>query len=483
MPMANIKFYYDETEHSRSLNLKTITANEFYDGFVTAIVGWDEARESELEQRYRAFEGRYRSPQATELKSTALTKKQFRYGFCSLTKENARLVHDFLCLFDEDMFVYYSFSSKVEHLIYRLFDQYRSVSGINTDLMKYSLTKLVVQYRPREVVEAFYGDPEELISKLRAFLRDRIERNKSNLELKYAETEQCQAILSILDDALPLESVEWEYYSPLVGFASYLGEHRGIDSYELCIDQEEKTAAAAKELEFGLVRQVDSKECFGIRMADMLAGIIGKLLKAIRAELAYRSKEDELKKHLFDEKWFELDDTRLGLYKQLQKVLLCCDKCWYKAYAGVYSDDLVVLIALLNYLSEFEDAGQLRESSGGHAEEFNARCCMDLAFHYERSKIKAPWKADIGKPSNLFRPRLRVTDEPIVYNVVKVVLAEDGAPMVVVHESTEDATYVLPDGLAGRASLIVHDEDMAELFPCEVKFQIANGRHYADILQ
>lgn len=96
--MANIKFYYDETEHSRSLNLKTITANEFYDGFVTAIVGWDEARESELEQRYRAFEGRYRSPQATELKSTALTKKQFRYGFCSLTKENARLVHDFLCL-------------------------------------------------------------------------------------------------------------------------------------------------------------------------------------------------------------------------------------------------------------------------------------------------------------------------------------------------------------------------------------------------
>ena len=53
--MANIKFYYDETEHSRSLNLKTITADEFYDGFVTTIVGWDKARELELEKRYRAF--------------------------------------------------------------------------------------------------------------------------------------------------------------------------------------------------------------------------------------------------------------------------------------------------------------------------------------------------------------------------------------------------------------------------------------------
>ena len=483
MPMANIKFYYDETEHSRSLNLKTITADEFYDGFVTAIVGWDEARESELEQRYRAFEERYRSPQATELKSTALTKKQFRYGFYSLTKANAHLVHDFLCLFDEDMFVYYSFSSKVEHLIYRLFDQYRSVPGINTDLMKYSLTKLVVQYRPREVVEAFYGDPEELIGKLRVFLCDRIERNRSNPGLKYAETEQCQAILSILDDALPLGSVEWEYYTPLVGFAFYLSEHGEIDNYELYIDQEEKTTAAAKELEFGLVRQVDSKECFGIRMADMLAGIIGKLLKAIRAELTYRSKEDELKKHRFDEKWFELDDARLGLYKQLQKVLLCYDKCWYKAYAGVYSDDLAVLIALLNYLSEFEDASKLRESSGGHAEEFNARCCTNLALHYERSKIKASWEVDISKPGNLFRPRLRVSDEPMVCNVVKVMLAEDGAPLVVVRESGKDAIYVLPDELAGWASLFAHDEDLAELlFPSDVQFQIVNGCHCADIL-
>lgn len=381
------------------------------------------------------------------------------------------------------MFVYYSFSSKVEHLIYRLFDQYRSMPGINTDLMKYSLTKLVVQYRPREVVDGFYGDPEELIGKLRAFLRDRIERNRSNPELKYAETEQCRVILSILDDASPLESVDWEYYSPLVGFASYLGEHRGIDGYELCIDQEEKTAAAAKELEFGLVRQVDSKECFGIRMADMLAGIIGKLLKAIRAELTYHSKEDELKKNLFDEKWFELDDIRLGLYKQLQKVLLCYDKCWYKVYAGVYSDDLVVLIALLNYLSEFEDASQLRESNGGHAEEFNARCCADLELHYKRSKIKASWEVDISKPRNLFRPRLRVSDEPIVCNVVKVILAEDGAPMVVVHESGKDAIYMLPDGLAEWASLFVHDEDLAELlFPSDVQFQIVDGRHCADIL-
>ena len=118
--MAKCKFYYDETEHSRSLSLSTVTADEFYDGFVVAVVGWDENCEEEPERRYLAFEERYRSPGAVELKSTALAKKQFRYGFRSLTKANVHLIHDFLDLFDEGMFVYCSFSSKVEHLMYRL---------------------------------------------------------------------------------------------------------------------------------------------------------------------------------------------------------------------------------------------------------------------------------------------------------------------------------------------------------------------------
>ena len=168
--MAKCKFYYDETEHSRSLTLSTVTADEFYDGFVVTVVGWDENCEAELERKYLAFEERYRSPGAAELKSTALAKKQFRYGFRSLTKANVRLVRDFLDLFDDGMFVYCSFSSKVEHLVYRLFDRYRSVPGVNTDFMKYTLAKLVVQYRPREIVEAFYGDPEKLIRELRTFL-------------------------------------------------------------------------------------------------------------------------------------------------------------------------------------------------------------------------------------------------------------------------------------------------------------------------
>lgn len=482
--MAKCKFYYDETEHSRSLSLSTVTADEFYDGFVVAVVGWDENCEEELERRYLAFEERYRSPGAVELKSTALAKKQFRYGFRSLTKANVHLIHDFLDLFDEGMFVYCSFSSKVEHLMYRLFDRYRSVPGVNTDFMKYTLAKLVVQYRPREVVEAFYGDPEKLIGELCAFLLDKIERNKTNPTLKRIETEQCQALLAVLGNASALENTEWEYYPPLEGFALYLSEHGEINGYELNIDQEERTAAAARELGFDPVFQVDSKDCFGIRMADMFAGIVGKLLKAIRTELTYRSKDDELKKNLFDEKWFELDNARLELYKQLRRVLVLFDNCWYKTYGGVYSDDFVVLISLLNYLSNFEDAGELRANLDIHAEAFNTCCCMDLKLHFDKLEVGVPWRdAPNVNSENLFRPRLRVTDEPIVRNVVKVVFAEDGAPMAAVRESGKDTVYVLPDGLVGWVSILVSNEGLADLvFPCDVRFQVVNGRCCADIL-
>ena len=33
-------FFYDETEHSRKINYETVTANNYYDNFITGIVGW-----------------------------------------------------------------------------------------------------------------------------------------------------------------------------------------------------------------------------------------------------------------------------------------------------------------------------------------------------------------------------------------------------------------------------------------------------------
>ena len=38
--MPHYQFYYDETEHSRVINQNTISAENFYDNFISVIVGW-----------------------------------------------------------------------------------------------------------------------------------------------------------------------------------------------------------------------------------------------------------------------------------------------------------------------------------------------------------------------------------------------------------------------------------------------------------
>ena len=44
-------FYYDESEHSRVINLSTVTGETYYDGFLAAIIGWRSDHETAFEQR------------------------------------------------------------------------------------------------------------------------------------------------------------------------------------------------------------------------------------------------------------------------------------------------------------------------------------------------------------------------------------------------------------------------------------------------
>ena len=100
--MPKYNFYYDESEHSRKINYKTVSASNYYDNFVTMIVGWS-AEKDDILQRHAAFETKYadRKDRNGEIKSTMFQQKQFKFGFASLNKQNAQFVNDFLSLFDK----------------------------------------------------------------------------------------------------------------------------------------------------------------------------------------------------------------------------------------------------------------------------------------------------------------------------------------------------------------------------------------------
>jgi hypothetical protein len=396
--MDTFKFYYDETEHSRKINYNTVTATNYYDNFVTVIVGWSKEKEKEAFNKYKDFESKYadRKDKNGELKSTTLKQKKFEYGFASLDKANIQFMMDFFSIFDESTKLYFSVVSKIEYLVLQLFEGYQNNLIINADDVKYSITKALVMYRPQNVIKSIYDNPEEFVDELKRFFRERIECNRSNISLKELENKAFENLLHILDDISAIPELCWDYHMPFDGFAKYLQEEQ-INNYALVLDKEgeqnetSRTIQAAVAMGLSNVTEQNSKDSYGLRMADMMAGIISKLLKSLCDELHYHSIAEGTEKKLLNAKWFQLNETQLDLYKKLYKIICEWDNAWYKLYAGIYSDDLVCLIGLLGYMAHFEDLEQIiNEKLEMQGEYFNGYVCQQLSDYFNRRRNKLP---------------------------------------------------------------------------------------------
>lgn len=246
--MDTYKFYYDESEHSRKINYNTVTTPNYYDNFVTVVVGWSKEKEKEVFKKYEDFENKYvdRKDRNGELKSTTLKQKQFKFGFASLNEANIELIMDFLSIFDESTKLYFSVASKIEYLILQLFIGYQNSFIIDADAVKYSITKALVAYRPQNVIKSIYDNPEEFVEELKSFFRERIECNRSNMRLKEQENKAFENILYILDNISAIPEIQWDYRMPFSGFAKYLQEEQ-IKNYALILDKEGEQNEAVKQ--------------------------------------------------------------------------------------------------------------------------------------------------------------------------------------------------------------------------------------------
>lgn len=490
--MTRYRFYYDESEHSRVINRKTIIDSGFYDGFVVAITGWEEDFDPALEERYLSFERQFLSPSSEELKSTTINPKQLQHGFVSLNKTNLTLIEGLLSILDEQTLLYYSYASKIEFLVRQLFRSTRNFLYLDPDSMVYSITKTLVAYKPVEVLESLNEGPEKTLESIRSFLIKRIGIDRENERLKFSEIERFSVILNTLNAADPPQNINWDYTLPLEGFSTYLRE-RNIDDYVLTIDKEATTADTAKNLGLHHVQEGDSKLFFGIRIADMVAGLIAKLMKAIRKDLKYPNEESTVEKNLLNERWFAIDDRRLALYKSLHRVLKENDQSWFKACTGAYSDDLVVLLSLVDYFNGYESAKELSEHYGMHGVLLNTLACQQLSDHFGNMGWPqvplSPQENEVGiaTPSNLpsdGKPSpLPVGTRPITYLVLSTAIDPLlDTPLAVVEKESRTITYRLPVELMGWARFLMAPVNEIGLLPSLVRFQMVDGVCRADIL-
>ncbi len=405
----NFNFYYDESEHSRKITYSTVTGETYYDNFITAIVGWSSDKEEEIACKYSKFENKYADRKKRgELKSDTFKQNQFEYGFASFNKQNVELLNDFLSIIDNEFYIYFSVASKIEFAILQIFRNYHNDYIFDMDALKYSIIKAILTYRPEEIINSVFNSPNELVDRLKIFFLKRIEINQQNIKLKSKENEAFNIILLVLNDIEPIMSVEWDYHMAFVGFDKFL-KNQNINQYTLTLDKEGEineishTLTAAREIGFINAVEKDSKLHFGLRIADMLAGIVGKIMKSLYHALRKDEDDGGPKKILLEKEWFCLTEEQLTLYKQLHRVVFKINDDWYKIYSGLYSDDLVSFLAILEFMNHFKNIDEIRKDIEMQPEYCNGCMCDMLADRFERMKNKLPFEFTIPKTEEYFR--------------------------------------------------------------------------------
>lgn len=498
------KFYYDESEHSRKINYNTVTAENYYDNFISVIIGWTHGREKEIFEKYSAFEEKYteRRDKNGELKSQTLKQNQFKFGFASLNKQNIQFVDDFLSIFDNEIKFYFSVASKMEYLVLQLFSEYKNNIFVDADAMKYSITKALVVYRPEKVIKCICDFPELFVETLKEFFRDRIDFNKRNIELKEQENSAFNEILNYLEHISVIPETNWDYHMPFDGFRKYLQEEQ-IKDYFLTLDKEgeldekSKTLQSACEMGLDNVAEADSLSSCGLQIADMIAGIMSKLLKSLCDSLRYHSFKDGVKKRILDIHWFQMNESHLNLYKKLYRIVCEWDHAWYKSYAGIYSDDLIVFVALLNFMNHFESTKQIQMDIVMQGEYFNAFACSQLSDYFERRRNKLPIEPIADSDTEFFlnqrgakvyfdfekQPKLPLREGSQTFDVLSVGVNKNFVPLITILKDGEPMCFRLPEELSEWAFGVVGMANMGtNLFPSKVTFTCIIGKYYVDIL-
>ena len=501
--MTKYCFYYDESEHSRVINLSTINGETYYDGFLATIVGWRSDSENAIEQRYYAFEAKYAARKKKgELKSGTIKLKQLAYGFASLNRANVEMIGDLFSLFDNNIYVYLFHASKIEYIIIQLLKSYRNSFFLDIDAMRYSIVKAIVTYRPQNVLESLYKSPAAFVIELKSFLLDCIKRNKENLELKAQENAAFETVLCVLNNVDILQSFTWDYHFQFIGFDKFL-ENKGISDYSLLLDKEgeagveSNTLVAAKEVGLKNCSEANSIDHFGIRMADMLVGIIGKLMKSLCYSLTPVRNGTGITKTLLSKEWFKLTEEQLKLYKQLYHIIFEINNDWYKVFAGDYSDDLVSFLGLLEFMNHFDSVKDIELNFEMQPEYCNSCICNLLEKRFEQMKNKLPIEPIKDETNDYFinqrgakiyydvnrQPVLNLAKGKNVVTVLSVGFSKGGIPLVTVEKTPENMCYRLPLQLSQWAMNIVALANAGvALFPAEIVFTKTENYIYADVL-
>lgn len=258
-----------------------------------------------------------------------------------------------------------------------------------------------------------------------------------------------------------------------------------------------KTKEAALKQGFVNSIEVDSKDEFGIRMADMLCGIINSFICSLIESLRYKNLEEAKTKILLSKDWFKVNEKRHTCYKKLRTVIIKQRGSWYKSFCSNYSDAISYFVCLLNYIGE-NHLQYLSKNSDMNPEFLNTYVCQELEKRHTFLRSKLPIE-----PANIkdgcfvdksgAKHYLDETKMPILtledgeqksFYVFNAGFANNtNTPTVAIQTDDGPIVYRLPGELFEWTFQLVSLANMGEnLLPAVVVFSRFKGKYYADIL-
>lgn len=498
----NYIFYYDESEHSRSITKETINANNFASNFVACIIGYESNRLKDIDSEYQLLEEQYKKYFGVEeLKSTIIGKSKYKYGLKKLKSKDLELVNDvFDFVHRKNLQLYLSLQNKIEYVVNQLLNDYDNELFFHADAFRYSISKIINQYKPKNVIDSIYANDGGFIVELKNFLNSLLDLNKENPN-KVSENSAIKENLLILNSYNKKFLINWNYRISFSGFKLFLSE-RVIKDYCLIIDKEgdgNTINAAISESVLNPV-EVDSKDSAGIRIADMIVGIVSRFAVAINEALSYKNIYDGQELKFLSKEWFDIDEIRFNCYKLIKKVIVDVNESWYKTYCSHYSDDFLYFVALINYFDSYKNYDEYKKVPlNDHPYKINGGAIYMLQerFNLFRNKLKIdPLDANLKESEFYYNQRgakcyfdykrhkeLKIDEKSRNYNVLSVgFFGKLQKACITINEKGIPMCYLLPDELREWAfNCVVLSNAGGNVFPAPVVFTKKNGKYYADI--
>lgn len=412
--MESYVFFFDESFHDRKIRVNkngtmNILREDCLDNYVGVFWGCKRKELNKYIEALELFESRqkeiYGLSKEQELKSTVISKKNFKYGLRSFNKQTYSFYYDLFSLLEfMQPIIQIELISKMEYYLRNVFSAGK-FNGIepNISTFYYVLTKSILTYHNKELIEALYDTTDrekaEKFRKLLIFNYKCIIDAIQGIERKETELEAMNEIVFLLSSVTfvdtPKREYDFPYFVNFEGLTKLLEEKDvDIDLTDIIIDEEQKTLDSSKAYGFQNVSFNKSDEKIELRLSDWIASFVGRMIFAIVSDKGLNedsvidirdvAKNDLETKRYLSSNWFDLKERDFELYQLLYQVFIIEQGSYWSTMTFSYADQAILFYTLIRYFNKYETFEDYRKiDNQQHAIEYNKDVLIELEYTFE----------------------------------------------------------------------------------------------------